>query len=512
LSTLDKIIENKRKEMPEASLSKKAKKRALKEDADGKEDAEVILSEKKEDTPQERFSFHELSLGRPIQKALTAMHFVRPTAIQASAIPIALTGRDILGGATTGSGKTAAFFVPILERLLYRSRNVAVTRVLVLLPTRELAVQCLEVGQKLAHFTDIQMCLLAGGLPIKPQEQALRRRPDVIVATPGRLLDLLKNSASFNLDSIEILVLDEADRILEIGFKDEIDAILEMCPKHRQTMLFSATMSPDIAGLVNLSLNKPIKVMVDSNEAIAANLTQEFVRIRAGRESDREPIVLALCAHYFPRRTIVFFQTKADAHRMKVLFGLHGMKAAELHGNLSQTERLQALESFKGGAADFLLATDVAARGLDISGVQTVVNYSVPLTFAQYQHRIGRTARAGKSGRSISLITEADRKLLKLAIKNSRDSVKQRSVPSEMIASYARSIAAMESKILEIIDEEAQARELARAELELKRVENIMHHADEIYSRPKRIWIEKKGSAKGLKVRKQRGGTKDDEI
>ena len=448
-------------------------------------------------------SFYDLGLSRPIQKALTAMNFVKPTPIQAASLPVALKGKDILGGATTGSGKTGAFFIPILERLLYRSRNVAASRVLILLPTRELAVQCFEVGKSLAQFTDIQVCLLAGGLPIKPQEQALKKRPDVIVATPGRLLDLLKNTASFDLDAIEILVLDEADRILEVGFKEELAAILELCPKQRQTMLFSATINPDIADLVTICLSKPVKVMIDSNEAIAANLTQEFIRIRSGKEQDREPIVIALCKHYFCERAIVFFQTKVETHRMKILFGLHGLNAVELHGNLSQEERLQALENFKNGTADFLLATDVAARGLDISGVQTVINYCIPPTFTQYQHRIGRTARAGKSGKSVSLITEADRKLLKLAIKNSKESVKQRSIPPDMLANYAKSISDMEPKLAEILEEEKQAKEFAKAELELKRAQNMIEHASEIYSRPKKTWI-KKASSKGVKVKKIR--------
>ena len=472
------------------------------------EGKEVFLAAKKlvKSKSAKITTFYELGLSRPIQKALTAMNFVKPTPIQSAAIPIALTGKDILGGATTGSGKTGAFFIPILERLLYRSRNVAASRVLILLPTRELAVQCFEVGKALAQFTDIQVCLLAGGLPIKPQEQALKKRPDVIVSTPGRLLDLLKNTSSFDLDAIEILVFDEADRILEVGFKEELDAILELCPKQRQTMLFSATINPDIASLAILSLNKPVKVMIDSNEAIAANLLQEFVRIRSGKEQDREPIVIALCKHYYCERAIVFFQTKVDTHRMKILFGLHGLNAAELHGNLSQTERLQALDNFKKGTADFLLATDVAARGLDISGVQTVINFSIPPTFTQYQHRIGRTARAGKSGKSVSLITEVDRKLLKLAIKNSKDTVKQRSIPPDMIANYSKSIADMEVKISEIFEEEKHAKEFAQAEMELKRAENIIHHADEIYSRPKKTWIKKEAS-KGVKVKKQRKRT-----
>ena len=464
--------------------------------------------------------FQELQLSRPILRALTAMNFLRPTPIQAAAIPIAMTGRDLLGGATTGSGaspvlavvdpfltlalpvgKTVAFFVPILERLLYRTRSLAATRVLVLLPTRELALQCCDVGQRLAQFTDIQFCLLAGGLPLRPQEQALRRKPDVLVATPGRLLDVLRNTAGFGLDALEILVLDEADRMLDIGFKAELDAILAACPPatQRQTMLFSATISDAIAELVAESLTRPARVLLDSADALAATLTQEFVRIREGREQDREALVLALCQHFYVERVIVFFGTKVQTHRMRILFGLLGLAAAELHGNLGQAERLEALEAFRAGRVAFLLATDVAARGLDIQGVQTVINFELPVSYAQYQHRIGRTARAGKSGRAVSLVAETDRKLLRAAIKNSCAAVKQRVVPSDMVASYRACIEQHEAALAAILEQEKQLKELAQADMELAKAQNMLAHSAEIYSRPRKSFI-----PKGTKVSKRR--------
>jgi len=250
----------------------------------------------------------------------------------------------------------------LLERLLYRARTVAAIRVLVLLPTRELAVQCFEVTRSIAQFTDIQVCLLAGkvfsfslsrashshcdllydflldvgGLSYKQQEQELKRRPDILIATPGRLIDHIKNSASFSLESIEILVLDEADRMLEVGFQEELEEIIMNCPSHRQTMLFSATMTDNISQLVTLSLKKPVKLFVDSSDSIAANLVQEFIRVRV--DTDRPAMTLALCKHYYTQKVIVFIPSKVETHRMRVLFGLFGLKAAELHGNLNQAQ------------------------------------------------------------------------------------------------------------------------------------------------------------------------------
>ncbi|KAJ2764362.1 nucleolar DEAD-box protein required for synthesis of 60S ribosomal subunit, partial [Coemansia linderi] len=202
-------------------------------------------------------SFTTMNLSRQIMKGLTKLGFAQPTPIQARTIPLALLGKDICGGAQTGSGKTAAFLVPILERLLYRPKNTAVTRVLILCPTRELAIQCHNVSTKLAGFTDISTCLCVGGLSLKQQESELKLRPDVVIATPGRLIDHLRNSQSFHLDQIEILVMDEADRMLDDGFEDELTEIIKACPQKRQTMLFSATMTDNVDKLIRLSLQKP---------------------------------------------------------------------------------------------------------------------------------------------------------------------------------------------------------------------------------------------------------------
>jgi ATP-dependent RNA helicase DDX27 len=302
-------------------------------------------------------SFLSMNLSRPILKALTSLGFQKPTPIQAATIPVALLGKDIVGGAVTGSGKTAAFMVPLLERLLYREKgkHAAATRCLVLVPTRELALQCFQVGTKLSSFTDIKFCVIVGmyfwssdfisvltfvtgGLSLRSQETELRSRPDVVIGTPGRLIDHLRNSPSFTLDALDVLVLDEADRMLSDGFALELNEIVKSCPASRQTMLFSATMTDSVDRLIKMSLNKPVRLFVDPKRSIAPSLIQEFVRVRTGKEPERSAMLLALCKRTFKSGVIVFFRSKKLAHQMKVLFGLLGMDSEELHGNLSQEQ------------------------------------------------------------------------------------------------------------------------------------------------------------------------------
>ncbi|KAJ2060143.1 nucleolar DEAD-box protein required for synthesis of 60S ribosomal subunit [Coemansia sp. S146] len=436
-------------------------------------------------------SFTTMNLSRQIMKGLTKLGFAQPTPIQARTIPLALLGKDICGGAQTGSGKTAAFLVPILERLLYRPKNTTVTRVLILCPTRELAIQCHNVSTKLAGFTDISTCLCVGGLSLKLQESELKLRPDVVIATPGRLIDHLRNSQSFHLDQIEILVMDEADRMLDDGFEDELTEIIKACPQKRQTMLFSATMTDNVDKLIRLSLQKPVRVQIDPPKSAARGLTQEFVRVRTNKDEDRTALLAALCKRHFKSKCIIFFRSKAAAHQMKIIFGLLGMRAGELHGNLSQEGRLQALEQFRDGHVDFLMATDLAARGLDVTGIDTVINYTMPTQFPQYLHRIGRTARAGRTGRAITLIGESDRKMLKLAVKNSpKDKIKQRVVPNETLNKYRTKVDDLVDQVKDIMAEERQEKMLNDAEMQVTRATNLIQHKDEIKNRPRRTWFQ----------------------
>ncbi|PBL01011.1 DEAD-domain-containing protein [Armillaria gallica] len=443
---------------------------------------------------EEHSSFLTMNLSRPIVKALTTIGFQKPTPIQAAAIPVALLGKDIVGGAVTGSGKTAAFTIPMLERLLYREKGkkAAATRCLVLVPTRELAVQCYDVGTKLATHTDIQFCLIVGGLSLKTQEAALRNRPDVVIATPGRLIDHIRNSPSFNFDNLDILVLDEADRMLSDGFADELSEIIKSCPTSRQTMLFSATMTDSVDELVKMSLQKPVRLFVDPQRGTSKNLVQEFVRVRAGKESERSALLVTLCKRTFREKTIIFLRSKKLAHQLRIVFSLLGMKCEELHGDLSQEQRLKALQQFRDGAAEFLMATDLASRGLDIKGIETVINYDMPGQLAQYLHRVGRTARAGKKGRSVTLVGEADRKMLKAAIKHGAgaDQVRHRVVPPEAVAKWAEKLESIKAEVAEVMLEEKEEKQFRQAEMELKKGQNIIEHEAEIFSRPARTWFQ----------------------
>jgi ATP-dependent RNA helicase DDX27 len=283
-------------------------------------------------------AFTSLSISRPLLKAIAKMGFVKPTDIQSQTIPLALQGRDICGSAVTGSGKTAAFMIPIIERLLYRPKAIPAIRVLIIVPTRELGAQCHEVAVKLSSFSSITSCLCVGGLSNKQQEAQLKSNPDIVIATPGRLIDHIHNSPSFTLDHIEILVIDEADRILEVGFKDELTEIIKHTPVKRQTMLFSATMTDNVDELIQLSLNRPIRLFVDNVQSMTSKLVQEFIRIRNHREEQRPAILAALCSRTFKSETLIFFRSKAAAHHMKIIFGLLGLSAAELHGNLTQPQ------------------------------------------------------------------------------------------------------------------------------------------------------------------------------
>ncbi|KAG6519460.1 hypothetical protein ZIOFF_022954 [Zingiber officinale] len=447
----------------------------------------------------------------------------KEVATVAACIPLALTGRDICGSAITGSGKTAAFSLPVLERLLFRPKRIHAIRVLILTPTRELAAQtfCLKalilhheylngglrvhsMIEKLAQFTDIRCCLVVGGLSTKVQEAALRSMPDIVVATPGRIIDHLRNSLSVGLEDLAVLILDEADRLLELGFSAEMHELIRMCPKRRQTMLFSATMTEEVDQLVNLSLNKPVRLEADPSYRKPATLTEEVVRIRRSLEANQEAVLLALCSKSFTQKVIIFSGTKQAAHRLRIVFGLAGMKAAELHGNLTQAQRLDALEQFRKQEVDFLIATDVAARGLDIVGVLTVINFACPRDYKSYLHRVGRTARAGREGYAVTFLTDDDRSLLKAIAKKAGSQLKNRIVAEKPVAEWTKLIEEMEDQIASVFEEEREERAFRKAEMEATKAENMIMHKEEIFSRPQKTWFvtekEKKALAKATKV------------
>uniref|UniRef100_A0A0L8IFR7 RNA helicase n=1 Tax=Octopus bimaculoides TaxID=37653 RepID=A0A0L8IFR7_OCTBM len=452
------------------------------------EDENKVKFEEDIDFYDKDITFQEMNLSRPVMKALASMKFDKPMPIQAATIPVALLGRDICACAVTGSGKTAAFMLPIIERLLYKPKNSTCTRVLVLLPTRELAVQVHQVARQLAQFTNIDMCIAAGGLDLKMQEAALRKGPDVVIATPGRLIDHLHNAPHFSLHTVEILVLDEADRMLDDFFAEQMKEIIRLCSRQRQTMLFSATMTDEVQDLAKVSLDKPIKVFINENTDVAFGLRQEFIRIRPTREGDREAIVTALVSRIFCNHCIIFVQTKKQAHRMHIIFGLCGINVGELHGNLSQAQRLEALKRFKEARIDVLLATDLAARGLDIEGVKTVINLTMPSTIKHYVHRVGRTARAGKKGRAVSLVGEKERSLLKEIVKKAHDPVKARVVPQEVINKYRDRIEQLEDDIKAVEKIEKEEKEIQLSEMQLSQINNKLEGTDE----QNRKWFQSK--------------------
>lgn len=444
----------------------------------------------KEEFAKSKFeSFADLKLSRPIMRAIAQIGFEKPTPIQQRAIPIALTGKDICASAQTGSGKTAAFLLPILERLQFRSRRVQSTRVMIICPVRELATQCQSMLEQLSRFTDVTCALAVGGLPLKAQELELRLRPDVVICTPGRMIDHLRNSKSIHMDDLEILVLDEADRLLELGFTEEVMELVRMCPVARQTMLFSATLTSKVDQLVSLSMKRPVRISTDPLFDMAKHLVQEFVRIRPNREDDREAILLALCTRTFRTNTIVFMETKIHAHRMMIIFGLAGIKAAELHGNLQQKERLEALQNFRDGSVDILLCTDVAARGIDVKGVHAVINYEMPKDITTYVHRVGRTARAGRNGRAVTLTSESRRLLMKQVSRHCHGFVKSRAVPDPVITQWKARIESMQSDLKLIMHEETLEKRMREAEKEAMKASNMVRYEDEIASRPARTWF-----------------------
>jgi ATP-dependent RNA helicase RhlE len=358
-------------------------------------------------------SFDTFDLHPDLLRGVAALGFETPTPIQRDAIPPALAGRDVLACAMTGSGKTAAFILPILQRLLGRPRGT--TRALVLAPTRELAAQIDEHRQELGRHTRLAGAAIFGGVGYAPQEQALRRGADVLVATPGRLLDHLGQRFG-RLAGLEVLVLDEADRMLDMGFLPDIRRVLQHVPAPRQTLLFSATMPPPIVALAREILRDPVRIAVDRPAAPATGITHTAYPVASELKSR---LLLRLLARPDTRSVLVFTRTKHRANRLAEFLGRHGIRVERIHGNRSQVQRTQALAGFKGGHFQVLVATDIAARGIDIDALSHVVNFDVPPLPEDYIHRVGRTARAEARGDALTFVApneEVDLRTIERAI------------------------------------------------------------------------------------------------
>ena len=467
------------------------------------------------------------------------LKFSSPTPVQAQVIPAAISGKDVLATAATGSGKTAAFLLPVIERLLMspnvisRRKDFATgrisggrptTRAIVLLPTRELAVQCWSMLKALTEFVPITSSLVVGGFDSKDQRVDLAKHPDVILATPGRILDHLLNSQGVHLESVDMVVLDEADRLLELGFKEAIIEILKAIPKKSlalkkdkdtlargqcQTLLFSATINGNVKELASSVLRDPLIVKVSEENRVVTSLTQEFMKVPT--EELREASFFSLLessvqsedeAKRVKGRIIVFFREKKEAHRLSVIAQIFGLGVRELHGNMNQAERSAAMADFQAGTSRYLFATDLAGRGLDLPDVSLVINYNLPPAIdaeTRYIHRVGRTARMGRSGRSITLYTAEEygivKRIVKKAVdKSERVNVFERKIPTNLIPTWSQRIVSLRKVLTEIDNEEALEREIFKSSQQLSKAGNIDAHKADIFRRPKKVWIKQQAS------------------
>ncbi len=342
--------------------------------------------------------FADLPLDASLRRGVAEMGYIEPTPIQRGTIPHAVEGRDLIGTAQTGTGKTAAFLLPILERLLARPRGR--TYALVLTPTRELALQAEGFVQKLGRHTRLRGAAVYGGVGMADQERALRGGAEIIVATPGRLLDHMQRGY-VDFRSLEVLVLDEADRMLDMGFLPDVRRILTSLPRSRQTMLFSATMPPEVVRLAQEFLHDPHIIRADAPTVAAVGVSHHAIAAPPERKTD---VLVALLKNPARSSVLVFTRTKHRADRVARQLEHSGIRVSVIHGNRSQAQRVRALEGFRQGKFRVMVATDIAARGVDVEGVSDVVNYDVPNEPETYVHRVGRTARAQRRGDALSLV------------------------------------------------------------------------------------------------------------
>ena len=360
--------------------------------------------------------FSELGLSPETLKAVAASGYTTATPIQAEAIPVALTGRDVLGIAQTGTGKTAAFTLPMIDRLSAGRAKARMPRSLVMEPTRELADQVAAAFERYAKGTKLTWALLIGGVSFGDQERKLDRGVDVLIATPGRLLDHVERGKLL-LTGVQMMVVDEADRMLDMGFIPDIERIFKLTPPKRQTLFFSATMPPEITRLTKQFLNDPVRIEASRPATTADTIAQHIVRIPSADPAAKRTALRALVGAANVKNGIVFCNRKSEVDVVAKSLKKHGFDAAAIHGDLDQSTRTRTLETFRKGELRLLVASDVAARGLDIPDVSHVFNYDVPHHADDYVHRIGRTGRAGKSGDTFMIVTPADSRSLDKVLK-----------------------------------------------------------------------------------------------
>ena len=536
---IQKIKETKK--IKELGLSQTEKDKEIdNEETEPKQNSEMpLIEENEQDSEDENpyfkdkfenalfakgMSFTNFNLSKLIIKALSEMEYYTPTKVQEKVIPIALNGHDIFVNSETGSGKTACFLLPIVQRIIFsrnskenkknkNENNIIQNQALIIVPTRELALQCNEMLTQFLKYIDLNFVFLCGGLSVENQLKQMKNKiPDIIITTPGRLLDLIYNNKNLSLEHVNILVLDEADKLLELGFKDAIFEILELIKKNknRQTLLFSATLNPKLLDLGEHALNNPIKIKI-AQSAILNNLSQSIIRIKfANLEQNnyekRMAYLLSIIKQKKLNRTIIFFNTKQDCHKCILYFSKFGLDSCvELHGDKSQTERIKSLEDFQKGNVKFLIATDIAGRGIDIEKVKCVINFQMPLIGERYIHRVGRTARKGYVGEAITICDDKERLLIKKIFKKEKVDIKVKPIKinnDEIKDLYKKIIKIKDEIDNKIIDEKAE-KQFEMAEKDIEKTMNIKLHQNEIKNRPKKIWYEttkeKRKKAKKLK-------------
>ncbi|RFU60655.1 DEAD/DEAH box helicase [Peribacillus glennii] len=400
--------------------------------------------------------FSELGLDRTTMKSIEKMGFEEATPIQAQTIPLGLEGKDLIGQAQTGTGKTVAFGIPLMEKIDLKNENV---QGIIIAPTRELAIQVSEELFKLGYGKRARVLAVYGGQDIDRQIRALKKKPHIIVGTPGRLLDHIKRK-TLRLNGVSTVILDEADEMLNMGFIEDIESILSEVPEERQTLLFSATMPEPIRKIAERFMKEPTIVRVKAKEMTVANIDQYYIELREGEKFEALARLLDIQT---PELAIVFGRTKRRVDELSTALNVRGYMAEGIHGDLSQAKRLSVLKKFKEGAIDVLVATDVAARGLDISGVTHVYNFDIPQDPESYVHRIGRTGRAGKHGVAITFVNPRERGQLQAVERTTKKQMERMKTPTLTEALEGQQKAVTE-KILGSVENEDLSLYISQAE------------------------------------------------
>jgi len=480
------------------------------------EDESNNINKFESDVYSKNSSFCDFNLSKIILKSLADLEFFHPTKIQEKVIPIIIKGNDVLVNSETGSGKTACFLLPIIQKIITNKNSQTQIKALIILPTRELALQCSEMLQSfLKYLEEITFACVCGGMAIENQINKLKTDPDIIIATPGRLIDLLYNYKSISyFENISILVLDEADKLLELGFKDAIVELISIIKNNdnRQTLLFSATLNTKITELGKDTLKNPIKVKMASS-AILSNLKQSIVRMQFKKEKKGASVLsgnefeqrmsylinLLLTNHKNIRtRSIIFFNTKKECHKALLTLKKYSIPSVELHSDIHQSERVKALDSFQKGLIPYLICTDIAARGIDIEKVRCVINFQMPVMEDRYVHRIGRTARKGYIGEAITICDDEDRQALKKLIKKEKFELSNFKVENLEVKKVFKQLITWKEEIADQFSEYLAEKELESAERDVDKTINLRVHSNEIHNKPRKEWFMNKKEKKDL--------------